>query len=97
MSLESLKRSRAAHLGIITKDKNKYTAMETMDPDSFNVRKLQEAIKRVEHKLEELQQTQGHIMEHEEVNTDDETKATEHFEEQAESTIDCSSTSTKST
>ena len=89
MSLESLKRSRSSHLGIVTKEKNKYSSMESQDPSTFNVRKLKEAIKRVERKLEELHHTQQLIMEcGEEIDEEEEATAVDHFENNVETTID---------
>ena len=89
MSLESLKKSRSIHIGIITKGKNKYSAMESQDPSTFNLRKLKEAIRKEESKHDELKQTQSHIMEYsEDINEDDEQTVIAHFEENVESTID---------
>ena len=89
MSLESLKKSRSIHLGIVTREKNIYSAMESQDPFTFSLCKLKEAIKKVESKHEELKQTQSHIMEYyKDIDEEDEQRAIAHFEENVESTID---------
>ena len=63
--------------------------MESQDPSAFNVRNLKEAIKKVEHKLEELHHTQQLIMEcGEEIDEEEEATAVDHFENNVETTID---------
>ena len=89
MSLESLKKSRSSHLGIVTRERNKYSSIESSDPSTFSIRKLRDAIKKVEAKNRELQQVQAQILEYEDdINSEEERRAIEHFEENVETTID---------
>ena len=89
MSLESLKRSRSTQLGIVTKERNKYTDMKDQDPSSFKLPKLKESIRKVEAKHEELDRLQALILEYgEDIDDEEEARSTAQDEERVESTID---------
>ena len=89
MSLESLKKSRAAQLGTVTRELNKYADKGDQDPATFNLTKLKEAIRRVELKHEELDRLQTSIFEHtNEINEEEEQKSIETYETQIDTALD---------
>ena len=90
MSMETSKKSRAAHLGIVTREKNKHLLMVSQDPSKFDTRKFNDRIKRMEEKQKEYDDIQAQIyaIGDENLDPDEEQSAVLKFEANVEETID---------
>ena len=89
MLLVALKKSRAIQLGIVTKERNKYSDLTTSDPATLKITKMKESIKKVEAKHEELDKIQEHIYQHaDDIDEDEEQKAVTLYEENVDATLD---------
>ena len=72
MALATLKKSRSAHLGVITKTWNKHQPMTALDPAKLDIWLLQDKVKQMQAKQVEFDDLQAQIESHEDYQLDHE-------------------------
>ena len=88
MSLDSLKRSRSAHIRVVTKERNRHQEMESSDPSTFEISKFKDKLKCMEAKREEFDTMQNLIWGYgpERIDLEEEQSVADQFEDNLDDT-----------
>ena len=76
-------------MGLVTKERHKYSDMNSGDPSTFKLARMKESIKKVNAKREELDRLQAEISEYaDDINEEDEAKAVSTYEDNVDATLE---------
>ena len=63
MSLETLKKSRSAHLGVVAKEHKKYATWESYDPSKLDIDSILQKIAKLEQRKADMEDCQAKMNE----------------------------------